>query len=203
MATGIGAYPNIDTTDPTNYPQGNLKDDPAGLTGTPVNVLTNADIHQTFYRALERTELTANGLPDNVSNGYQYSSALGLENWVSFSLPAFTAVGGGSMTGGTVVYNRYMRSGKTLHYQAKITGVTVSGTVISAYVNLTGALGTTQLAANAVGGIRQLCGFVNITDILVAKFENPSNPGFNIQKLGANFSAGSTDLEISIVAELL
>lgn len=80
MAVGIENYPNLDTTDPANYPAGNIKDNPGDATGTPMNVLTTADIHQFFYKLLDRAGITADGVPDNVGNGYQYINALFDEN---------------------------------------------------------------------------------------------------------------------------
>lgn len=73
MAKGIQNYPQIDTTNPTAYPSGNIKDAPSG---TPVNVLTNADLHQTFDKLLRESGQTANNNPDNETNGFQYVKAI-------------------------------------------------------------------------------------------------------------------------------
>ena len=75
MAIGIENYPNISPAD-ADYPNGNIRDAASGVAPTPVNVLTNADIHQTFYKLLDLASITANGDPENVSNGYQYIDAL-------------------------------------------------------------------------------------------------------------------------------
>jgi hypothetical protein len=72
MATGVENYPNI-TVPAGAYPYGNVKDDPGG---TPFNVETNADYIQFFARMLDIANMTANVLPDNLTNGYQYFIAL-------------------------------------------------------------------------------------------------------------------------------
>ena len=66
MAKGIQNYPNINTTDPTAYPNGIIKDTP---NGTPVNVVTNADIHSTLDKLLRYQGANANNTPDNETNG--------------------------------------------------------------------------------------------------------------------------------------
>jgi len=73
MAKGVQNYPNIDTSDPTAYPNGIIKDTP---NGTPVNVLTNSDIHSTLDKLLRYQGTPANNTPDNETNGYQYLKAI-------------------------------------------------------------------------------------------------------------------------------
>jgi len=73
MAIGIVNYPNRDTSDLTAYPNGQIKNDPSG---TPVNVLTNGDVQIFFDKLLRIAGITANGLPDNETNGYQLVTAL-------------------------------------------------------------------------------------------------------------------------------
>ena len=73
MAIGIANYPNPDTSDPTNYPNGNIKNRP---NGTPINVLTNGDVQMVFDKLMRIAGLTANGLPDNETNGYQLIEAI-------------------------------------------------------------------------------------------------------------------------------
>lgn len=73
MAIGIVNYPNRDTSDLAAYPNGQIKNDPSG---TPVNVLTNGDVQIFFDKLLRICGITANGLPDNETNGYQLVDAL-------------------------------------------------------------------------------------------------------------------------------
>lgn len=60
----------------STYPYGNIKDNPGDGTGTPVNAAVYADFHQFFASLIGLAEgvgyFTANGLPDNDVNGFQY-----------------------------------------------------------------------------------------------------------------------------------
>jgi len=60
----------------STYPYGNIKDDTGINDGTPVNELTNADIHQFFQHMGELSGIEYDGLPDNKVNGFQYFQAL-------------------------------------------------------------------------------------------------------------------------------
>lgn len=58
------------------YPYGDIKDDTGSNDGTPVNRQVYADFHQFFAKLLDLAGVVANGLPDNLTNGFQYSVAL-------------------------------------------------------------------------------------------------------------------------------
>lgn len=58
------------------YPYGNIKDDSGSNDGTPVNVELMQDYVQFFEKMFNMSGLTANGNPDNESNGYQLVQAL-------------------------------------------------------------------------------------------------------------------------------
>lgn len=75
MAYGIENFPNI-TPANADYPKGAIKDDTGANDGTPVNKLVYDDVHQTHMKILLLAGITANNLPDNVTNGYQYVQAL-------------------------------------------------------------------------------------------------------------------------------
>lgn len=75
MSIGIENFPNIEAAD-SDYPNGSLRDKTISLPGTPVNKLVYDDIHQTFAKLLREAGLTANGLPDNEYNGFQYFTAM-------------------------------------------------------------------------------------------------------------------------------
>lgn len=60
----------------STYPYGDIKDNPGNNTGTPVNRATMADYFQFFAKMLAESGITANGLPDNADNGFQYFEAL-------------------------------------------------------------------------------------------------------------------------------
>ena len=74
---GINNYPVVDTSDPTNYPNGCIKDRGIGLPGTPINKITNNDIQLFFDKMARNAGLTINGLLDSEGNGYQTLQALG------------------------------------------------------------------------------------------------------------------------------
>ena len=71
----LNTKPN--TTSPTvTEPFGNIKDNTGINDGTPVNKLVYADFHQFFEKMFLQGGLTANGLPDNVTNGFQLFQSL-------------------------------------------------------------------------------------------------------------------------------
>lgn len=59
-----------------DYPWKNIKDDSGAGDGTPLDMISHADYHQTFRKLLDDGGITPNNLPDNVTNGYQYIEAL-------------------------------------------------------------------------------------------------------------------------------
>lgn len=62
---------NIDNSDPTNYPNGRIKNNTGTGNGTPVSEQTKGDIHENLEFLLRDAGIPFNGLPDNVTNGYQ------------------------------------------------------------------------------------------------------------------------------------
>ncbi len=75
MAIALSAKQNVSAPDAT-YPYGNIKDNSGLNDGTPVNKAVYADFHQFFARMLNQAGITANGLPENTPNTYQYFLAL-------------------------------------------------------------------------------------------------------------------------------
>lgn len=59
-----------------SYPYGDIKDDDGSGNGTPVNRLVYADLHQFFAKMMDVAAVVFNGLPDNVTNGFQLFTAL-------------------------------------------------------------------------------------------------------------------------------
>ena len=74
--TGIQNFVNVDATDPTNYPNGALKDDPLGVNGVPLNKDTLNDMELFFDKMMRVAGFTANNLLDNETNGYQTLTAM-------------------------------------------------------------------------------------------------------------------------------
>lgn len=201
MAIGIENYPNIDTTDPTNYPDGTIKDDPTGVSGTPINVLTTQDIHQTFWRALFQVQETASGDPDNITNGYQYGKAFGLEAWRTGGTLTFTAVGGGIVTVdlADITRNRWHRVGNTMTYQLRLEGASISGTVTS--IRITG----TPLSSFYETTV-QVNGYCNSSGTLVCVVGYSAGAGIQISPTsGLAFTTGTddVDIDITIISEML
>lgn len=72
----LNSNPNIDNSDPFNYPDGRIKDNTGTGNGTPVNEKTKGDWHQAVAKLMRLYEIIPNGLPDNTTNGYQIIDAL-------------------------------------------------------------------------------------------------------------------------------
>lgn len=205
MAVGIENFPNIDTTDPTNYPHGAIKDDPAGVSGTPLYSGTLNDMYQFFDQLLTKASMTANGLPDNVTNGFQYYDALqrlintgGNTGW-STGTNALTVV---SVTGGTVnltastiVYNRWKTIGRTVFIQLQLRGIITTGSVSAfEFANITNLSGQ---EFDNIG--MKIAGIYNASGLSV---ELAPTFGLILRPMGGgNFPLGLNDLDINIVAE--
>lgn len=68
--------PNIDNSDPSNYPSGRIKDNSGIGDGTAVNERTKGDLHQFFEKLMLLAGIAPNNLPDNETNGYQLIDAM-------------------------------------------------------------------------------------------------------------------------------
>jgi len=66
--------PNVDSAT-TAYPYGNMRDRAAGIQGSEMNTQFHTDYVQFFEKMFAESGLTANGLPDNVTNGFQLFEA--------------------------------------------------------------------------------------------------------------------------------
>lgn len=79
MAIKLENKTNVSAPDAT-YPYGNIKDNSGANDGTPLSTIVHADFHQFFAKLLDEAEgttwLTANGLPENDVNGFQYYTSL-------------------------------------------------------------------------------------------------------------------------------
>lgn len=67
---------NTNDPDVGNYPNGAIIDNPGDGSGTPVTRQVYNDIHQFFMGMMFKVGIVANGVFDNVANGYQYLDAL-------------------------------------------------------------------------------------------------------------------------------
>lgn len=97
------------------YPYGNVKDNTGGANGTPVNVELLTDYVQFFEKIFADSGLTANGLPDNNTNGFQlveaaikvfrpYKSYVALISQTGTAAPTVTVLE--NQLGGAIVWTR-------------------------------------------------------------------------------------------------
>jgi hypothetical protein len=76
MARDFSAQTGIDTSDPTNFPNGRVKDTVGPTAGTAWKEAITGDFTQFFQKLLIDAGITANDDPDSVGNGYQLIDAL-------------------------------------------------------------------------------------------------------------------------------
>lgn len=101
MAIDKNTVPNIDDSDPADYPNGQIRDNDGSDNGTPVNRAVFSDIFETFAKLMRMTGTAYNGEFDNESAGYQYIQALKLlagKNDILQILSSATEVIGGVNT---------------------------------------------------------------------------------------------------------
>lgn len=75
MAISIGDQPNIDKSNLTAYPNGQILDNTGPGTGTPIICVTASDIWMFFDKAMRHAQLPFNAEFDNETNGYQFVQA--------------------------------------------------------------------------------------------------------------------------------
>ena len=75
MARNKALQPNIDGSDLINYPDKRIRNNDGSGNGTPVNEQVYGDIHEFFGKIMREQKINYNGLPDNVTNGYQLYEA--------------------------------------------------------------------------------------------------------------------------------
>lgn len=72
----LNSNPRVDNSDPSNYPNGRIKDNDGSGNGTSVNERIYGDLHQMKEKLMLLYGIIANDLPDNETNGYQLIDAL-------------------------------------------------------------------------------------------------------------------------------
>jgi hypothetical protein len=203
MAIALASKVNVDNSD-ANFPYGKIKNDSGIGDGTPISEQVYQDMHQFFAKMLNLATITANGSHDNETNGYQYIDALlklaGHGAWIDASGTfGLTAVGGGSVTGYTVVYDRYRLVGKTLQWQILITGATIAGAVSNITIN--------RPSSSIAGYVNAGMGFPVVTTsdtvrVFLSGFSGPAQITLGVLG-GATFSTGSgREWHINITAEV-
>jgi len=94
MARSKATQTNIDGADLGNYPDKRIRNNDGSGNGTPVTEAVYGDIHEFFARIMRLAGTTYNGLPDNVTNGYQLVDAFSfLANKNNF-IYSLSSVGG-------------------------------------------------------------------------------------------------------------
>lgn len=68
--------PNVDNSDPSNYPDARVKDNDGSGNGTGVNRSVYGDLHSNISRLMRLYDIVPTGLPDNETSGYQIIEAL-------------------------------------------------------------------------------------------------------------------------------
>ncbi|OJV51652.1 MAG: hypothetical protein BGO31_00160 [Bacteroidetes bacterium 43-16] len=135
-----------------DYPYGAIKNDTGTGDGTPVDVQVYGDIHQFFARLFAISGLTSNGLPDNLTNGFQLYDAFeklaGLQSWTALTTPILS-VDTGTITAGTSFINKIRIQGKTLEWQC-IFSATLNSIGTSISVNIPSAITSLTIANNTI-----------------------------------------------------
>lgn len=75
MARPLSGKTNV-TAPGGDYPYGRIKDNSGSNDGTPVNEAVYGDMHQFFEKLMAVAGVSANGLPENDANTFQYMTAL-------------------------------------------------------------------------------------------------------------------------------
>jgi len=71
----LTSTPGVDPATP-DYPDGRVRDESGSIEGTSLQETLHGDLWQLLYLLMRDANLTPNGLPDNVTNGYQLAEAL-------------------------------------------------------------------------------------------------------------------------------
>lgn len=122
----------------SGYPYGKIINDSGIGDGTPVDEQVYNDVHQFFERMFDQSGLTANGQPDNSTNGFQLYEALqalvaaGMPNvvagaWIDGVAPTLTCDTGTASIFSTL-NNRYKIIGKTFFWEFRGAITISSGT---------------------------------------------------------------------------
>lgn len=188
-----------------DYPYGAIKNDTGIGDGTPVDVQAYGDIHQFFARMFAQSGITANGLPDNLTNGFQLYEAFqklaGISGWTAATItPAIST----STSGATVVffntgqvYSKFRIVGKTVTWNF-VAGITCTGSPTSLQLTLPAAF-TFPSPLPSSGGIATGCKVQTKSGIV-----SVSNSGATIQLYDGSALANTTGapLSFSITLEL-
>lgn len=122
MARELISVPNVDGVS-ADYPKGRVRDKAGAVPGTTYTEALHGDIVQLFQKLLIDASIAENGLPDNVTNGYQFLTALVAKikestkvDTTLTTLRATAAFDSGTITITAVAYDRmiYVYNGGTV-----------------------------------------------------------------------------------------
>lgn len=172
-----------------DYPFGRIKNDTGSRDGTPVNEELYGDIHQFFAKLLNAAGLTANGLPDNTTNGFQLFTAL--QTWVTnqvesgFYTPAITIVS--NITSVTANQCRWTRVGKIVTISGSI-NLTVTSANSDTFIRISLPIESTfPSATNFAGGSGTYQEISNYLPVFISSgFPSP-----NDNKISIRFECGT------------
>lgn len=105
------------------YPYGNIRNKTLLLAGTPVDVEVYGDMHQFFEKMFAESGITANGLPDNVTNGWQLYEAFQKLTHPAWSATGITFATVGSNTWANVGAPFYSVAYKNMPNEVALCGV--------------------------------------------------------------------------------
>jgi len=100
MARLLTSATNVDAGS-TDYPNGRVRDKDGATAGTTYNEVLHGDIIQFFQKLIIDSGIALNGLPDNVTNGYQLYEALYGTEWAEI-----TTFGGDGVQGSDAAYGK-------------------------------------------------------------------------------------------------
>lgn len=169
----------------STYPYGAIKDNPGDGTGTPVNTSVYGDMHQFLEKLFANSGLTANGLADNASNGFQLFEAFITSGNINFVADFITAYLGSYTTNDLIVLwgcnvsvigSTYTITDGAIFYNKqiyKVTGssVTLTGSNSMVYKIDTSVQPNTIYIANAAAN----SGIANYGDSTVKNRNLPNN----------------------------
>lgn len=189
----------------TEYPYGAIKNDTGIGDGSPVDVQMYGDIHQFFAHMFAQSGITANGLPDNLTNGFQlyqaFQKLIGINTWTTADItPAISTTTGGATVvfhNPSSVYSKFRLVGKTLTWNF-ISGITCTGSPTVVQLTLPTAV-TFPTTLPASGGVSAGCKVQTKGGIV-----SVNNAGATIQLYDGSALANTTGaiLSFSITLEI-
>lgn len=141
MAIGLQNYPRIQSPD-SDFPDGRLKDNDGSTPGTPINELTNGDIHQFFAKLMRLAGIAPNELPESEYVGFQYVDALEdfVNNFMDYETISgtgnFPLVGSVNLSSASIRNAKCIRNGKQIFLSLSVIGNTVANTGFNWTVSL-------------------------------------------------------------------